>query len=113
MTETQVEGTVYLLHFETPYKHARHYMGFAYNVERRIEEHRNGNGARLMQAVVGAGIDFVIARTWEGCTEADEARLKDRRERKPSPAMRKTSSKRGKGGSRFCPICKEQKKNGQ
>jgi hypothetical protein len=31
-----VTGTVYLLHFSRPYKHARHYTGWAVNVKRRL-----------------------------------------------------------------------------
>ena len=59
-------GTVYLLHFERPYKHARHYLGFAEDLERRLELHRAGRGARLVEVVVAAGIGFQLVRTWEG-----------------------------------------------
>ena len=81
------QDTVYLLHFDEPYKHARHYLGYTGNLELRVAEHRNGTGARLMRAVVEAGISFVVARTWEG-DRAFERRLKQR-------------------GSavRLCPIC--------
>lgn len=57
--------TVYLLHFDRKYKHARHYIGWTRFLDRRLDHHRNGTGARLMRAVVGAGIDFVLARKWE------------------------------------------------
>jgi hypothetical protein len=59
-------GTVYLLHFERPYRHARHYLGFAEDLERRLELHRAGRGARLVDVVVAAGIGFQLVRTWEG-----------------------------------------------
>lgn len=111
MTE-EAQGTVYLLHFERPFKHARHYMGYADNLERRLVEHSTGRGARLMKAVVEAGIDFVIARTWENCTEHDEARLKLRRLRKPSPAMASNHKRGSKAPKSYCPICKAEKKNG-
>jgi hypothetical protein len=39
-------GTVYLLHFDRPCRHARHYVGWALNVKRRLAEHEAGRGAR-------------------------------------------------------------------
>jgi hypothetical protein len=59
-------GTVYLLHFERPYKHARHYLGFAQDLERRLELHRAGRGARLVEVIAQAGIGFQLARTLGG-----------------------------------------------
>ena len=47
------QGTVYLLHFATPFKHARHYVGYTTDLEQRIEEHRTGRGARLLAVVRG------------------------------------------------------------
>ena len=45
-------GPVYLLHFDQPYKHARHYVGWtARNVKRRLAEHEAGRGARLLAVV--------------------------------------------------------------
>src|SRR5436190_4351950 len=32
-------GYVYLIHFDIPYKHAKHYLGFTTNLENRITEH--------------------------------------------------------------------------
>lgn len=81
-------GTVYLLHFDKPYKHARHYLGFATNVDARIAHHRVGTGARLMQVVREAGIDFELVRTWENVTRTKERRIKN-----------------GGGLCRVCPVC--------
>ena len=81
-----VEGTVYLLHFDRPYHHARHYIGFATDLDRRMEEHRAGRGARLMAVIASAGIGFVVARTWPGDRKL-ERRLKNYH------------------GPRLCPIC--------
>ena len=78
---------VYLLHFTERYKHAGHYIGTAKDLTARIEQHRSGQGARLLQAVCNAGIDFVIARTWEGGRDL-ERRLK-----------------RWHNGAKLCPIC--------
>lgn len=81
-------GTVYLLHFDRPYKHARHYLGWARNVEARLAHHGGSHGARLMHVVALAGISWQLARTWPDSTRADERRLKQRG-----------------GRSRICPIC--------
>ena len=72
-------GTVYLIHFETPYKHARHYTGWASDLDRRIARHRAGDGARLMEVVTEAGIGWHVARTWEGTRDLERA-IKDRHE---------------------------------
>lgn len=84
-------GTVYLIHFDRPYRHARHYLGWAANLDARISHHRAGTGARLMAVIAAAGIGFVVARTWEG-DRTFERKLKNRKE---SP--------------RLCPICKSAK----
>ncbi|MFI7126057.1 hypothetical protein ACIBQ1_10215 [Nonomuraea sp. NPDC050153] len=81
-------GTVYLLHFDRPYKHARHYIGWTPgDLNRRLHQHRNGTGARLMQVITAAGIDFVVARIWDGGRNLERS-LKNRG-----------------GASRSCPLC--------
>ena len=85
--------SVYLIHFDTPYKHARHYIGYAKSdVTGRIDEHRRGAGARLMQVIVQAGITFRLAKVWSKGTRRFERQLKNRH-----------------GASRYCPICKAEK----
>jgi len=55
----------------------------------RLDAHRQGRGARLMEVIAEAGLGFVLARTWTG-TRALERRLK------------------GRGGhARLCPICRQ------
>ncbi|MGA4993862.1 hypothetical protein [Nonomuraea bangladeshensis] len=81
-------GTVYLLHFDQPYKHARHYIGWTPgDLNRRLRQHRNGTGARLTQVITAAGIGFVVARTWDGGRN-----------------LERSLKKRG-GASRSCPLC--------
>lgn len=81
-------GTVYLLHFERPYHHARHYLGFtAEPVEERIRRHQSGHGARLLAVIVKAGISFRLVRTWRGGRRL-ERRIKSLG-----------------GATRVCPIC--------
>jgi len=84
---------VYLLHFKEPLHHARHYLGSTgLSVEQRLAHHRANRGARLMQVVNEAGIDYVVARTWQG------GRVLERQ------------LKRQHGGNKLCPICKKQGK---
>ena len=85
---------VYLLHFSSPYKHARHYIGWAKHMDDRIQHHNQGTGARLCAVVVDAGIELIEARRWEGKGKDFERRLKNCK--KPS---------------RFCPICHGEKAN--
>lgn len=80
-------GTIYLLHFSQPYKHARHYIGFTTDLPKRIHQHLTGHGARLMEVVTAAGIGWTLARTWNG-TRTFERQLKDRH-----------------NAPRLCPIC--------
>ncbi|MEW6770040.1 MAG: endonuclease [Bacillota bacterium] len=87
---------VYLLHFERAYKHARHYLGFvngAESLEQRLKRHRRGDGAKLVKAVVQAGIGFELARVWPDGDRHLERQLKNRKE---SP--------------RLCPICSKCRK---
>ena len=66
-----------MLHFSEPYKHAKHYVGFATDLTHRLRHHRNGTGARLMQVVSEAGIDWIVATTWKG-SRTDERVFKNR-----------------------------------
>lgn len=85
---------VYLLHFDEPLGdldnprgQARHYIGTAHDVEIRLRQHRKGYGARITQVLWERGIDFKLARTWEGGRDV-ERRLKRR-----------------KNAPKLCPIC--------
>lgn len=78
---------VYLIHFDEPYRHAKHYLGCTDNLDRRMEEHKTGQGARLLQVLTEKGIGFEVVRTWEGSFEK-EAELKSK-----------------KNSPRLCPIC--------
>ncbi len=81
-------GTVYLLHFNRPYCHASHYVGFSQNLPARLEHHRNGTGARLTAAASEAGIEYEVARQWDGKDRAFERRLHNQ-----------------KHSARLCPKC--------
>jgi hypothetical protein len=73
------EGTVYLLHLDPPFKHARHYVGWTSNLTGRLEDHRAGRGAKLLRAVREAGGTFRLARIWPG-TRSLERAIKDRKD---------------------------------
>jgi predicted GIY-YIG superfamily endonuclease len=75
MSRRDTQGTVYLLHFSEPYKHARHYTGWTEDLPARLEAHRAGRGARLMEVINAAGIGFTLARTWPG-TKSLERQIK-------------------------------------
>src|SRR5438105_4055488 len=87
-TNDGVPGTVYLVHFDSPFGHARHYTGWAANLEGRLWHHANATGANLLRHVRAAGIGWTLARTWQA------TRRKER------------SLKNSGGASRYCPICK-------
>lgn len=89
---------VYLLHFPDPVGNtdnprgmARHYLGWAKDsIERRLDQHVNGQGSPLVRAAVENGADVVIARTWPEGNRTFERRLKNR-----------------KNSPKLCPICQE------
>lgn len=85
-------GYVYLIHFKTPYKHAEHYLGSAVNLVARLDAHRRGTGARLMEVIVEAGISWEISKIWK-CDTPELARLLEAR------------LKRRSNDKRLCPIC--------
>lgn len=80
-------GIVYLIHFDTPYKHAKHYLGWTMDLNSRLVAHANGQGANLMRVVFEAGISWQLARVWSG-TRYRERQLKNQG-----------------GASRRCPLC--------
>lgn len=70
---------LYLLHFSRPLAHAQHYLGVAKNgIERRVEEHQRGAGAKITRAAVAAGIELTLVKTWLQVPRDKERRLKQR-----------------------------------
>src|SRR5262249_60407595 len=70
--------TVYLLCFNQAYRHARHYLGYSENLDKRLTDHLAGMGARLLEVITDAGIEWRLARTWRGDRQL-ERRLKNRK----------------------------------
>jgi predicted GIY-YIG superfamily endonuclease len=80
---------IYLLHFDPPLHHARHYLGWASDIDKRLARHMSGKGARLVKAVIEAGCRVELVAVWEGASRDEERRMKN------SNAV----------GKRYCPIC--------
>jgi len=78
---------VYLIHFNQAYRHARHYLGFSENLDKRVTDHLCGMGSRLMEVITEAKIEWKVVRTWAGDRKL-ERRLKN-----------------GKNAPKLCPIC--------
>jgi hypothetical protein len=85
---TGVMGTVYLLHFDRPVRHARHCWGWALNLEARLQHHAAGTGGRLPAIAVSLGIGWQVARTL------------------PGDKNRERQLHNQGGAARICPICK-------
>ena len=87
-------GVCYLLHFDHPYQHARHYTGWTDDLLGRLDAHARACGARLMNVISRAGIGFVLVRVCEG-TRATERAIKN-----------------AGGAARYCPACTPHPRNG-
>lgn len=87
--QVDVPGVIYLLHFDRPFGHARHYLGWTGDgrLESRLAHHAAGTGANLLRHVAAAGIGWTLVRTWTGDRSRERA-LKVRG-----------------GHSRKCPAC--------
>lgn len=68
---------VYLIHLNTKFSHAQHYVGFTTQLKRRIEHHRAGTGAKMLKHVNAAGITWEVARVWAEGDRELERRIKN------------------------------------
>jgi predicted GIY-YIG superfamily endonuclease len=72
-------ATTYLICLDRPrggpVHFAQHYIGQTVNLDRRLAQHRDGTGARMLAAAAERGIGFNVVRTWDGGRET-ERRLK-------------------------------------
>jgi hypothetical protein len=87
-------ATTYLIHLDaklgnpaSPRGQAGHYIGTTVNLERRLETHRAGLGARMLAAANERGIAYDVVRTWPGGRDF-EKRIK-----------------RQRNAPRLCPAC--------
>lgn len=92
---------VYLLHFDKSLHHAQHYCGWTSNgVEARLGTHLSGRGAKLVKAAVEAGLQVVVARSWQ-YGNWQEARQQERR-------LKNTHNLPS-----YCPVCRKARNNGK
>lgn len=84
--------TLYILCFDKPYFHARHYIGSTADFDARVAEHRTGRTTPLLKAILEAGIGFTAHIIGEG-GRSEERQLK-----------------RQRNSARHCPRCKQEKK---
>ena len=69
----QQPGVIYMLHFDRPYKHAKHYVGWTDDLLDRLDHARQGHGARLVAVIWHAGIGFTLIRICEGTRRTERA----------------------------------------
>lgn len=86
MESVGILGTVYLIHFNQPYLHAK--CG-GHSVSERFERHKQSRGSKLLAHLNKLGIDYFIVRTWEFQDRYFERKLKKR-----------------KNSSKLCPVCR-------
>jgi predicted GIY-YIG superfamily endonuclease len=85
------QGTVYLIHLDKPYFHAGHYLGWtSLPVEERLQHHREGHGARFLQVVADAGINFNVVRTWTGTRRLERSLKNHHNARRHCPLCNRT-----------------------
>lgn len=85
---------VYIIHLNQPLKHARHYVGFANDVQGRFAHHQNGTGARLLQVCNQLGISYQLARVFDKADRTFERHLHNT-----------------KNTARYCPLCSADPRN--
>jgi hypothetical protein len=84
---------VYLVHLDRklgsdhPRGGAGHYLGTTVDLERRLAQHRDGVGARMLAAANERGIGYTVVRTWSGGRDVER------------------QLKRQRNAPRMCPTC--------
>lgn len=88
---------IYVLHFDRPLAHARHYIGATWRLRRRLIRHAQGRAARITQVLLERGIEWQVARVLNiDTTPTIPTSLLFARERQ---------AKKQHQGARYCPIC--------
>ena len=81
-------GAVYILYLEPGFRHARHYIGWALDVDARLAEQLAGADSPLIRAAVVAGVRVELAATIPGSRHL------------------KRRLKRWHKTGQFCPLCR-------
>lgn len=88
---------VYIIHFDEPLSHARHYVGYCSDKEgalgERMCQHFQKKGAKILKACREKGIHFEVVRTLPGGRDR-ERRIKSQ-----------------KNTWRLCPVCRKRRKD--
>lgn len=84
---------IYVLHFDTPLEHARHYTGSTTNLRKRLQAHAKGTGARLTEVIKEKGITWRLASLFQ--CKTNQHRSVERRIKKQN------------NGPRYCKICQK------
>lgn len=84
---------LYLLHFDVPRHHARHYLGSSDQLESRLAAHATGRGARLTRALWEEGEQWTLAAIF--------ALLPHRTSGRDTERM----SKKRHNAKAYCPLC--------
>jgi hypothetical protein len=88
----------YLVHLEArlgtshPRGGAQHYLGTTINLDRRLAQHREGTGARMLAAAVERGISFDVVRTWPGGRDVERQLKRQRNAPRMCPACTRVTS---------------------
>lgn len=85
---------VYLIHFNGPIHHAKHYLGYTSleNVIDRYNRHKSSQGSKLLAYANTIGISYCVVRIWE-CDTTQAAKALERK------------LKHMKNSPRLCPVC--------
>lgn len=67
-------GYIYILHFDEPLRHARHYAGCCHNLKARLIRHANGSGSNLCRVLNERGISWRLGALMS-CSHAQMRRL--------------------------------------
>jgi hypothetical protein len=88
-------GIIYLIHFDRPLAHARHYIGFSTKQSplARLKVHRANQGAHILRVLNTLGIGYHVARVWRKKKRSDERDMKN-----------------AKCAPHHCPFCNPHKK---
>ena len=76
-TDEAQTAYVYLIHFDRPFHHARHYIGTTRDLRTRLISHAQGRGANIIKAAMAAGITWRLAAI--GACDASEMFALERR----------------------------------
>ena len=64
---------IYIIHFDTPLEHAKHYCGCTEHLIQRLERHANGAGSNLCRVLRTKGIEWTLGALAQ-CTKTEMRR---------------------------------------